>query len=117
MPSGPSLCLKFHKAVELIGRRWSGAVIQILMRGACRYAELRDAVPDISDRMLSERLQELEKEGIVLRRVIPDTPVRVEYELTAKGRALEPALSAIGRWADTWVTEKSDRRRSSRLRA
>jgi DNA-binding HxlR family transcriptional regulator len=117
MPSGPSLCAKFHKAVELIGRRWSGAVIQILMRGACRYAELRDAVPDISDRMLSERLQELEEEGIVLRRVIPDTPVRVEYELTAKGRALEPALSAIARWAENWAAEKAERRRPSRQRA
>ena len=117
MPAGPSLCVKFHKAVELIGRRWSGAVIQILMRGACRYAELRDAIPDISDRMLSERLQELEEEGIVLRRVIPETPVRVEYELTAKGRALEPALSAIGRWAEHWVAERSDRRRTTRVRA
>ncbi len=117
MPSGPSLCAKFHKAVELIGRRWSGAVIQILMRGPCRYAELRDAVPDISDRMLSERLQELEEEGIVSRRVIPDTPVRVEYELTAKGRALEPALHAIGRWAENWVGEKSERRRPARVRA
>src|SRR4029453_19423087 len=116
MPSGPSLCVKFHKAVELIGRRWSGAVIPILMRGPCRYAELRDAVPDISDRMLSERLQELEEEGIVLRRVIPDTPVRVEYELTAKGRALEPALSAIGRWAEHWVAERPDRLPPSRVR-
>jgi DNA-binding HxlR family transcriptional regulator len=113
MPSG-SLCARFHKAVELIGRRWSGAVIQLLLQGPSRYAELRDAIPDISDRMLSERLQELEEEGIVLRRVIPETPVRVEYQLTAKGRALEPALSAIGKWAEHWVAEKSERRRLAR---
>lgn len=103
MAAGPGLCVRFHRAVELIGRRWSGAVIQLLMRGPSRYAELRDGIPDISDRMLSERLQELEEEGIVIRRVIPDTPVRVEYELTPKGRALEPALGAIGRWAEHWL--------------
>ena len=97
------LCAKFHKAVELIGRRWSGAVIQLLLRGPARFAELRDAIPDISDRMLSERLRELEEEGIVARTVIPETPVRVEYALTAKGRALEPALGAIGKWAEKWA--------------
>lgn len=111
-----ALCARFHKAVELIGRRWSGAVIQLLLRGPARYAALRDAIPDISDRMLSERLQELEEEGIVLRRVVPETPVRVEYELTAKGRALEPALAAIGRWAEHWIPEKSERKRLARSR-
>jgi DNA-binding HxlR family transcriptional regulator len=112
MHSGPVLCARFHKAVELIGRRWTGAVIQILMRGATRYADLRDSVPDISDRMLSERLQELEEEGIVIRRVIPETPVRVEYELTPKGRALEPALGAIGRWAEHWIGDERGPARS-----
>ena len=97
------LCARFHKAVELIGRRWSGAVIQLLLRGPARFAELRDAIPDISDRMLSERLRELEEEGIVARTVIPETPVRVEYALTAKGNALEPALGAIGKWAEKWA--------------
>ena len=99
------LCARFHKAVELIGRRWTGAVIQILlMQGTSRYAELRAAVPDISDRMLSERLRELEEEGIIARTVIPETPVRVEYSLTDKGRALEDSLAAVGRWAERWVT-------------
>ena len=97
------LCARFHKAVELIGRRWSGAIIQILLQGPSRYAELRAAIPDITDRMLSERLRELEDEQIVARTVVPDTPVRVEYSLTAKGRALAPALSAIGNWAEKWV--------------
>src|SRR3954469_23190190 len=97
------LCARFHKAVELIGRRWSGAVIQILLQGPSRYAELRTAIPDITDRMLSERLRELEDEAIVARTVIPETPVRVEYSLTAKGRALAPALDAIGHWAERWV--------------
>ena len=97
------LCARFHKAVELIGRRWSGAIIQILRQRAARYAELRGAIPDITDRMLSERLRELEDEDIVARTVIPESPVRVEYSLTPKGRALAPALDAIGHWAERWV--------------
>jgi DNA-binding HxlR family transcriptional regulator len=97
------LCARFHKAVELIGRRWSGAIIQLLLQGPSRYAELRAAIPDITDRMLSERLRELEDQQIVSRTVIPETPVRVEYSLTPKGRALAPALSAIGSWAEKWV--------------
>jgi DNA-binding HxlR family transcriptional regulator len=97
------LCVRFHQAVELIGRRWSGAVIQLLMQRRLRYAELRAAIPDISDRMLSERLRELEAAGIVVRTVLPDPPVRVEYDLTEKGRALKPALNAIGEWAERWV--------------
>src|SRR5688572_4081788 len=97
------LCARFHKAVELIGRRSSGAIIQILLQRPSRYAELRTAIPDITDRMLSERLRELEDESIVARTVIPETPVRVEYSLTAKGRALAPALDAIGHWAERWV--------------
>ena len=101
----PQLCVRFHRAVELIGGRWTGAVIQLLFNGRMRFAELRAAIPEISDRMLSERLRELEAEGIVDRRVVPDTPVRVEYVLTEKGRALEQALAAVGKWAERWVTE------------
>jgi DNA-binding HxlR family transcriptional regulator len=98
------LCERFHKAVELIGRRWSGAIVQLLLQGPSRYATLRSSIPDISDRMLSERLRELEEFGLVARTVIPDTPVRVEYALTEKGRALQPALAAIGQWAERWVS-------------
>ncbi|MPZ20841.1 MAG: MarR family transcriptional regulator [Luteitalea sp.] len=97
------LCARFHQAVELIGRRWSGAVVQLLLQGPSRYGELRATIPEISDRMLSERLRELEQAGIVLRTVIPEIPVRVEYELTDKGRALQPALDAIGAWAQQWL--------------
>src|SRR6266852_3344703 len=94
----PQLCVRFHRAVELIGGRWTGAVIQLLFNGRMRFAELRAAIPEISDRMLSERLRELEGEGVVRRHVIPETPVRVEYDLTEKGRALEQALAAVGKW-------------------
>jgi DNA-binding HxlR family transcriptional regulator len=105
-PTG--LCPRFHKAVELIGRRWSGAVVQVLMGGRMRFSDLRDAVPAISDRMVSERLKELEAEEIVRRIVIPETPVRIEYELTEKGRALEAPLRAIGLWAEEWVEPPDD---------
>jgi DNA-binding HxlR family transcriptional regulator len=98
-----TLCTRFHRAIELIGRRWTGAIVFVLLRSRCRYATLRDAIPDITDRMLSERLQELEQEGIVERTVVPETPVRVEYALTKKGRALASAIDAMAVWAERWV--------------
>lgn len=102
-----AFCPNYHKAVELIGRRWTGAVIRALMPGRARYCELREAIPDISDRMLAERLRELESEGIVTRTVVPSSPVRIEYELTQKGHALEESVSAIARWAERWVKLES----------
>ena len=101
----PSLCARFHRASELIGRRWTGAIIFVLLKSRCRFAALRHAIPDITDRMLSERLQELEQEGIVDRTVIPETPVRVEYALTKKGRALGSAVDAIAEWSHKWIPE------------
>ena len=97
------LCPRYHHAVELIGRRWAGAIVRILMRGPARYNEIRTEIPDISDKMLAERLKELELEGVVTRTVIPEPPVGVEYRLTEKGRALEAAVNAIGKWAEKWV--------------
>ena len=107
------VCPNFHYAIELIGRRWTGAIVRVLMNGRLRYCEIRGAIPDVSDRMLSERLKELEGEGIVLRIVTPATPVRVEYELSKKGRALEQALGAVAKWADEW----KDARAQPRARA
>ena len=102
----PELCSRFHRASELIGRRWTGAIIFVLLKSRCRFATLRDAIPGITDRMLSERLQELEQEEIVERTVVPDTPVRVEYALTKKGRALGATIDAIVLWAHKWVEEE-----------
>ena len=93
----------FHKAVELIGRRWSGAIVRELLGGASRFTELRQAIPDISDRMLCARLRELEIEGVVTREVFPETPGRVEYHLTDKGLGLRSVVTAIGEWASRWV--------------
>src|SRR5260370_8490624 len=95
MDPSPALCEPFQRAIELIGRKWTGAIIFLLLRSRFRYAALRDAIPGITDRMLRERLQELEQEGIIERTVVPDTPVRVEYALTKKGRALPSALIAL----------------------
>jgi DNA-binding HxlR family transcriptional regulator len=116
--TAPALCARFHQAVELIGARWTGAILQILMRGPVRYADLRAAVPDISDRMLCERLRELEEAEIVVRSVSVDPPVRVDYRLSEKGKALEPALNAIGRWAEQWVEiPKASNQRTRRTSA
>ena len=103
----PELCSRFHRASELIGRRWTGAIIYVLLLSRCRFATLRDAIPDITDRMLSDRLQELEAEGIIERTVLPETPVKVEYALTKKGRALAVAFDAIADWAHKWTEEES----------
>ena len=95
-------CPYFHHAVELIGRRWTGAILRALHAGVTRFTDLTNTVPGLSDRMLSERLKELEAEGMIERRVIPDTPVRVEYLLTEKGHALSGVMDAISAWATEW---------------
>jgi DNA-binding HxlR family transcriptional regulator len=97
------ICPRFHKAIELIGKKWNGAIIRALMRGPRRFSEILDSVPRLHDRVLSERLRELETEGVIQRRVYPEIPVRIEYELTAKGRDLEKVVGEFHRWADRWV--------------
>jgi DNA-binding HxlR family transcriptional regulator len=111
----PELCTRFHRASELIGRRWTGAIIFLLLKQTCRFATLRDAIPDITDRMLSERLQELEEEGLVQRTVVPDTPVRVEYSLTRKGKALAGPIGAIAEWAEKHVPLAETRTKSDKI--
>ncbi|MCA1667537.1 MAG: helix-turn-helix transcriptional regulator [Thermomicrobia bacterium] len=101
------ICPYYHHAIELIGRRWTGAILLALSQGAERFCALTAAVPGLSDRMLSERLKELEMEGIVQRTVIPTTPVTITYQLTEKGQALRGAMDAIGRWAQEWHTPKT----------
>jgi DNA-binding HxlR family transcriptional regulator len=100
--------LSFQVAVELIGRRWSGAILRGLLSGRVRYTEIACAVPGLSDRLLSERLKEFEAECIITRVVIPDTPVRIEYRLTPKGAGLRETFEAVAAWADEWIKEGSD---------
>jgi DNA-binding HxlR family transcriptional regulator len=96
-------CALYHRAVELIGKRWTGAILIVLLDGPLRFSEVRQLVPDLSDRLLSERLKELEAEDIVERKVLDGSPVRVEYALTGKGQALEPAVRALKSWANAWL--------------
>ncbi len=100
-------CPLYHEAVELVGRRWTGAILRVLMDGPLRFSEVAQAVPELSDRLLSERMKELEARGIVERNVLPGPPVRVEYSLSKMGRELEPALSELQRWAKRWLGRPS----------
>jgi DNA-binding HxlR family transcriptional regulator len=102
-PAG--VCPYFHEAIELLGKRWSGAIVHALLPGPKRFSELTHTIPQISDRLLSIRLKELEACGIVEREVYGEAPIRVEYALTPKGCALEPALKAIRRWACEWLQD------------
>lgn len=97
------VCSRFHHAVELIGRRWSGAIISVMLGGPRCFNEMLSAVPGLSDRLLTERLRELEAEGLVRRTVLPGPPVRVSYELTESGKSLEPVIESLERWAERWV--------------
>src|SRR3954451_21804051 len=98
--SRPACCSLYHRDIELVGKRWTGAILLVLMDGPLHFSGIRHLVPELSDRLLSERLKELEAEGIVERRVLEGSPVRVEYSLTERGRALEPTLRSLKQWAN-----------------
>lgn len=104
-PAARSACCSlYHRAVELVGKRWTGAILIVLMDGPLRFSEIKALVPDLSDRLLSERLKELEVEGIVERCAADErSPPRGRYALTQKGRALEPAVRALQDWAQHWL--------------
>ncbi len=95
--------VRFQRAIELIGKRWTGAVVKALMTRPARFNQLLSGIPGISDRVLTERLRELEQEGLVERLVDPGPPVRVTYRLTARGAAVQPVLGAISEWANAWL--------------
>lgn len=99
-----AFCPRYHKAVELVGRRWTGAIVRSLLAGHVRFTDIAASIPGLSDRLLSERLKELEAEGVVKRTVYPETPVRIEYTLTESGRALESVVDAIADWAERWIS-------------
>lgn len=101
---GPAagVCPHFHAAIELIGKRWTGAIICALTERPMRFREVARTVPGLSDRLLSQRLRELEEEGLVQREVEAGTPVRVTYSLTEMGRALDPSIRELRVWARRW---------------
>ena len=98
-----TFCPRFHKAVELVGGRWTGAIIRILLGGGQRFNELADAIPGISGRLLASRLRELEEAGVVRRDVECGPPVRVSYSLTEAGAQLDATVQALTYWAERWV--------------
>jgi DNA-binding HxlR family transcriptional regulator len=106
----PSCCPYYHEAVELIGKRWTGAILRVLLARGMRFSEIAQAVPELSDRLLSERMKELERRGVVARHVDPGPPTRVEYTLSPMGRDLETALEEIEAWAQRWIAPTSRRR-------
>jgi DNA-binding HxlR family transcriptional regulator len=106
----PACCPYYHQAVELIGRRWTGAIVGVLIhRKVLRFGEIAEAVPQLSDRLLSERMKELEARGVVTRHVDPGPPVKVLYELTDMGQSLEPALQELKSWARRWLRAEKQR--------
>ncbi|OAB32768.1 HxlR family transcriptional regulator [Paenibacillus macquariensis subsp. defensor] len=98
-----NLCPRFESAFSFLGKRWNGLIIQTLMSGPKRFKDISSLIPSMSDKMLSERMKDLEVEGIVVRHVYPETPVRIEYELTEKGKGLRSVMEQIQFWAEKWV--------------
>lgn len=97
------LCPKFESAFELIGKRWTGLIIRVLLTGPKRFKEMTEIITNVSSKVLTERLKELEAAGIVSRVVYPEMPVRIEYCLSEKGKDLLPVLDELQKWADKWV--------------
>lgn len=94
---------EFESAFELLGKRWTGLIIRALMTGPKRFRDISKIIPNLSDRMLAERFKELEEAGVIVRNVYPEIPVRIEYELSAMGRALKPMMDEFQKWAAIWI--------------
>lgn len=97
------ICPRYELAIGILGKRWTGLILRVLEDGPKRFSDVTDSIPGISAKVLTERMKELEKQGIVHRQVYAETPVRIEYSLTEKGEALRPVLDAIQAWATDWV--------------
>ncbi|PLR84816.1 winged helix-turn-helix transcriptional regulator [Bacillus sp. V33-4] len=101
-----ALCPRFEKAMSILSQRWTGLIIYQMLSGPQRFCTIESAI-GVSGRLLSERLKELENQGIVNREVFPETPVRIEYSLTEKGLSLEPLMREIEKWSQTWLETDS----------
>ncbi len=96
------MCPKFETAFELLGKKWTGLIIRTLLSGQKRFSDISEAIPNMSARILTERFKELEEAGIIIRKVYPETPVRIEYELTQKGSDLQAVMDEVQKWAEKW---------------
>ncbi|MBN2984741.1 MULTISPECIES: winged helix-turn-helix transcriptional regulator [Cohnella] len=103
------MCPRFEKAMEMLSKRWTALIVFRLMPGPRRFSEIENLLPNLSGKVLSERLKELETEGLIRRDVYPEIPVRIEYSLTDKGRALSPLFENVADWATRWI-ELADER-------
>lgn len=97
------LCPKFESAFQLLGKRWTGLIIRVLLDGPKRFKDISAVIPNVSDKVLAERFKELEAAGILERNVYPETPVRIEYTLTEKGRMLKPTMDEVQKWAESYM--------------
>jgi DNA-binding HxlR family transcriptional regulator len=95
-------CRRFQGSIEFVGKRWSSGILLAITRGHTRFSEIIAAVPGLSDRLLSQRVKELEHEGVLERIVIPTTPVQISYQLTERGADLMRSLQSIAEWGQRW---------------
>lgn len=100
------VCAEFHNTIELIGKRWTGAILAVLIRGPQRFNEILATVPGLSDRLLTERLRELEDKGIVTRKIFVERPIRIEYGLSDAGQDLDHLIKVITAWGLKWFPER-----------
>jgi DNA-binding HxlR family transcriptional regulator len=97
------MCPKYESAAEILGKKWTGLIIRVLLGGPKRFKDIKEQIPDMSDKMLTDRMKELEAFGILTRTVYPEMPVRIEYELTEKGKNLEEVILSIQSWGENWM--------------
>lgn len=97
------ICPKFERTFSILGKKWMGLIIDVLLEGPQRFKDIAATIPSVSDRVLVERLKELEQEGLVARTVDPEATMRVAYSLTEKGKGLKSVMNEVQTWADEWV--------------
>ncbi len=97
------ICPRFEKAIEILSKRWTALIVYQLLSGPQRFVEIENSISNLSGKVLTDRLRELEAEEIVRRDVYPDIPVRIEYSLTEKGKAMAPLFEDIATWANQWI--------------
>jgi len=97
------ICNKYKSAFNILGKKWTGLILRVLQEGPMKFTDISNLIPEMSDKMLGERFRELETQGLITRKVYSTIPVRIEYELTDKGKGLKPALDEIQEWAETWI--------------
>jgi DNA-binding HxlR family transcriptional regulator len=101
-PVDDELCRRFQAPIELVGKRWSSGILLAIQRGSTRFSEILAMVTGLSDRLLAQRLKELEAHSLIAREVIPTTPVQVRYHLTERGNELMESLAPLTAWGHKW---------------